>query len=226
MQWTLSLREGARRQPCRGPCAAFRAPQADRRRDRLNRRRHNRRSVGVVDSDERVSYGGMAGSGLSGTARAGSLRGPGTAGVRLAVCAARQSGAGIDGPRGGCIRLHGCSSLKQHALLEQMTVEGAPCRKASCVVVVEASRVPGEREEEGLLMRRGCGPDAAAPRSPSRSAKALSRADEAGAILPSKCHAGRSNRIHLRMPSRNRRKWTSQARRSGPNRTGRRSAKM
>ena len=61
MQWTLSLREGARRQPCRGPCAAFRAPQADRRRDRLNRRRHNRRSVGVVDSDERVSYGGDGG---------------------------------------------------------------------------------------------------------------------------------------------------------------------
>ena len=36
--------------------------------------------------------------------------------------------------------------LEQHALLEQMIVEGALCSKASCVVLVEASRVAGERE--------------------------------------------------------------------------------
>ena len=37
--------------------------------------------------------------------------------------------------------------LEQHhdALLEQMIVEGALCRKATCVVLVEASRVAGER---------------------------------------------------------------------------------
>ena len=51
---------------------------------------------------------------------------------------------------GGCIRMYACI-LKQHALLEQMIVEGI---KASCVVLV-ASRVPGEEEEEVLLMRRG-----------------------------------------------------------------------
>ena len=51
---------------------------------------------------------------------------------------------------GGCIRLYACS-LKQHALLGQM-IEGI---KANCVVLVGASRVPGEEEEEGLLMRRG-----------------------------------------------------------------------
>ena len=52
---------------------------------------------------------------------------------------------------GGCIHLFACS-LKQHALLELMIVEGI---KASCVVLVKASRVPGEAEEEGLLMRQG-----------------------------------------------------------------------
>ena len=36
-----------------------------------------------------------------------------------------------------------------------MIVEGALCIKASCVVLVEASRVPGEGEEDVLLMRRG-----------------------------------------------------------------------
>ena len=36
--------------------------------------------------------------------------------------------------------------LAQHALLEQVIVEGALCSKASCVVLVEASRVAGERE--------------------------------------------------------------------------------
>ena len=35
-------------------------------------------------------------------------------------------------------------------LLEQMIVEGALCMKVSCVVLVEASRVPGDGEEEGL----------------------------------------------------------------------------
>ena len=39
-----------------------------------------------------------------------------------------------------------------HALLELMIVGGI---KASCVVLVKASCVPGEGEEEGLLMRRG-----------------------------------------------------------------------
>ena len=56
---------------------------------------------------------------------------------------------------GGCIHLYACRSLKQHALLEQMIVEGALCSKASCVVMVEASCIFGEQEEEGLLMRRG-----------------------------------------------------------------------
>ena len=36
-----------------------------------------------------------------------------------------------------------------------MIVEGALCIKASCVVLVEASRAPGEGEEEVLLMRLG-----------------------------------------------------------------------
>ena len=36
-----------------------------------------------------------------------------------------------------------------------MIVEGALRSKASGVVLVDASRVPGEGEEEGLLMRRG-----------------------------------------------------------------------
>ena len=48
-----------------------------------------------------------------------------------------------------------CSSFKQHALLEQMIVEGALYSKASCVVLVEACRVAGERERE----RRGSEPD-------------------------------------------------------------------
>ena len=52
---------------------------------------------------------------------------------------------------GGCIRLYACS-FKQHALLKQMIIE---CIKASCVVQAKASRVPGEEEEEELLMRRG-----------------------------------------------------------------------
>ena len=39
---------------------------------------------------------------------------------------------------------------------DQMIVEGALCIKASCVVLVGARRVPGEGEEEGLLMRTGC----------------------------------------------------------------------
>ena len=64
----------------------------------------------------------------------------------------RPAGAEIHGPR-GWLHLEGafvCSSFKQHALLKQVTVEGALCSKASCVVLVEASRVAGER---------GCGPD-------------------------------------------------------------------
>ena len=46
---------------------------------------------------------------------------------------------------GGCIRMQ---QLEQPALLEQMIVEGALCSKASCVVLVEASRAAGERERE------------------------------------------------------------------------------
>ena len=60
---------------------------------------------------------------------------------------------------GGCIRLYACSSLKQHAVLEQARFEGALPSKASCIVLVEASHVPGEGEEQGLLMKRGGGPD-------------------------------------------------------------------
>ena len=56
-----------------------------------------------------------------------------------------------DGCSGGCVRLYACS-LKQLALLEQMIVEGI---EANCVVLVEASRVPGEGEEKVMLMRRG-----------------------------------------------------------------------
>ena len=53
---------------------------------------------------------------------------------------------------GGCSS-EACSSLKKRALLEQTIVEGI---RANCVVLLDASRVPGEGEEEGLLMRRGC----------------------------------------------------------------------
>ena len=44
--------------------------------------------------------------------------------------------------------------------ITEMIVEGALYSKASCVVLVdsEASRVAGEGEAEGLLMRQGCGP--------------------------------------------------------------------
>ena len=44
--------------------------------------------------------------------------------------------------------------LEQLALLEQMIVEGALCRKASCVVLVEASRVAGGRgrRREGVSL--------------------------------------------------------------------------
>ena len=42
--------------------------------------------------------------------------------------------------------MHSHSSFKQHALLEKMTVQGALCSKASCVVLVEASRAAGEGE--------------------------------------------------------------------------------
>ena len=38
-----------------------------------------------------------------------------------------------------------------------MIVEGELSSKASCVVLTDASRVPDEGGEEGLLMRRGAG---------------------------------------------------------------------
>ena len=50
----------------------------------------------------------------------------------------------------------------------------------------------------------------------------LSRDDEVGAILPSYCRGGRSNRMFLWMPSKHCRKQTSQARRSEPNQTNQR----
>ena len=62
-------------------------------------------------------------------------------------CAASRRGdrrAGVD----SCI----CTGRVQSSV----AVEGI---KASGVVLVEPSRVPGEGEEEGLLMRRGCWPD-------------------------------------------------------------------
>ena len=40
-------------------------------------------------------------------------------------------------------------------LLEQITVEGALCSKASCVVLVEASRVAGERERDEVIWPDG-----------------------------------------------------------------------
>ena len=43
--------------------------------------------------------------------------------------------------------------LEQHALLEQMTFEGALCSKASCVVPVKASRIAGERERDEVAGR-------------------------------------------------------------------------
>ena len=47
-----------------------------------------------------------------------------------------------------------CSSFKQHALLEQMIVEGALYSKASCVVLVEAGRRERERETKQRAGRR------------------------------------------------------------------------
>ena len=60
---------------------------------------------------------------------------------------------------------------------------------------------------------------ASGPPPRSLSAKALPRADEAGAQLPSECRGGWSNRAEQNC------KWTSQARRSEPNRPGRKLAK-
>ena len=77
------------------------------------------------------------------------------AGSTARAGAARPAGAGIDFPR-GWLHLEGalaCSSFKQHALFEQVVVEGAPSRKASCVVLVKASRVAGEREREETAAR-------------------------------------------------------------------------
>ena len=65
-------------------------------------------------------------------------------------CAASRRGDGRAArvaASGACVRLHAC---KQRALLEQTTVEGALCSEAGCAVVVEAGRVPGEGEEEGI----------------------------------------------------------------------------
>ena len=69
--------------------------------------------------------------------------------------AARPAGAGLDGLLGW---LHlesasACSSFKQHALLKQMTGEGALSSKASRVVLVEASR----NAREGARCWRGGG---------------------------------------------------------------------
>ena len=81
------------------------------------------------------------------------------AGSTARAGAARPAGAGIDFPR-GWLHLEGalaCSSFKHHALLEQVIVECAPSSKASCVVLVEASRVAGEREREETAARTAKG---------------------------------------------------------------------
>ena len=67
---------------------------------------------------------------------------------------------------------------------------------------------------------------AAAMGSPSRSAEAQSRNDEAGAILPSNCRGGRSNRMYLWMSIKHCRKRTSQARRAEQKQTNQRLAKV
>ena len=46
---------------------------------------------------------------------------------------------------GGCICMQ---QLEQHALLEQMIVEGALCSKASCVVLVKPVALLRERARE------------------------------------------------------------------------------
>ena len=74
-----------------------------------------------------------------------------SAASRLALPA----GTGIETPR-GWLYLEGafaCRSFKQDALLEQIIVDGTLYSKASCVVLVEASHVAGERE------RLACWPD-------------------------------------------------------------------
>ena len=63
-----------------------------------------------------------------------------------------------------CTYAAASSKLKQLVLLEQMIVGGI---KASCIVPVEASHVPVEGEEEGLLIRRGFGIDGWASRRAS-----------------------------------------------------------
>ena len=89
-------------------------------------------------------------------------------------CAASRRGDGRAArvaASGACIRLHAC---KQHALLEQTTVEGALCSEASCAVVVrvEAGRVPGEGEEDGITA------DETRPRAGLRKRRSVLAASE------------------------------------------------
>ena len=77
-------------------------------------------------------------------------------------------------------RLCLCSSLKAHALLEQMKVAGALYSKASSVVLVEGSHVPREKKwkASGLagaalvcaLVRRAYAPKEARDTVPARRA--------------------------------------------------------
>ena len=120
------------------------------------RRSRSRWSVCTVDSEERAPTAGVAGSGLSGTAGrlAAPLRGrysrraDGRLDHLSRCCAACGRGYRLDArmaASGQCIRMQ---QLEQHALLEQVTVEGALCSKASCVVLVEASRAAGDQWRE------------------------------------------------------------------------------
>ena len=162
----------------------------------------NRRSVGTVEPEERATAG-VAGRGLSGTA--GRLRLAAPLRVRhsrredgnldrlsrcYATCRRGNRRAARMAEPEGCIRqrLFACSSLKQQALIERKIVEGALASKASCVVLVEASRVPGAGEEEGLLLRRGCGPDggrcAQRGRQERRHSRSARRCRDRRACLP------------------------------------------
>ena len=102
-------------------------------------------NVDTLDSEESGPTAGVAGSSLSSTAGTGRLAAP------LRGKHSRREDGRLDRlSRLDRLHLEGafaCISLKLHALLEQMIVEGTLCSKPSCVVLVEASRVPGEGDE-------------------------------------------------------------------------------
>ena len=134
------------------------------------RRSRNRCSAGKANSEGRGPTAGDARSGLSGTVGrfAAPLRGrhsrreDGRLCRFSRCCAACRRGdrrAARMAASEECIRMQRSSSFKQHALLKQMTVEGALCCKASCVVLVEASRIASAFRGRALLERGRCGPD-------------------------------------------------------------------